>query len=117
MQEFVLFMMTFTVVFLIYQIFIMAKAKRRNSTKKPMEVRYLETRYHINIKNINYKNLLLVISLVSSFDIALLVSIVMLISNYFLSILAALILVIPLILGSYHFIGIYYEKKGMNKNE
>ncbi len=116
MQEFILFMMTFLFVFLIYQIFIVRKAKRRNSSKKPMEIRYLESRYKIDIGKVNYKRLLLVISLISSFDIALLVSIVMMIDHYLLEILVAFVAVIPLILFTYHFIGIYYVKKGLIKN-
>ncbi len=116
MQEIVLFVMTFTVVFLIYQIFIVRKAKRRNSTKKPMEVRYLETRYKLDLNQIDYKKLLLAISLLSSFDISLLVSLVMLVDNYFLAILVALVLVIPIILVTYHILGVYYVKKGMIKD-
>lgn len=116
MEEVVLFVMTFTLIFLIYQIFIVRKATRRNSTKKPMEIKYLESRYKIDLKLVNYKKLLLVISIVSSFDIALLVSIVSMIHNYILEILVALFLVIPLILLSYHLVGSYYVKKGMIKD-
>lgn len=116
MEEFVLFMMTFIFLFLIYQIFVVRKARRRNSAKKPMEIRYLESRYKIDLKLVDYKKLLLVISIVSSFDIALLVSIVMMIHNYILEIAVALFLIIPLILFSYHLIGSYYVKKGMIKD-
>ncbi len=116
MEEFVLFMMTFLLLFLIYQLFIVRKAKRRNSAKKPMEVRYLESCYHLDLKLIDYKKLLLVISIVSSFDIALLVSIVMMIRHYILEILVAIIIVIPLVLFSYHFVGMYYVRKGLIKD-
>lgn len=116
MQEIILFMMTFFFLFLIYQIFIVRKAKRRNSVKRPMEVRYLESCYKIDLKQVNYKRLLLVISLVSSFDIALIVSLVMMIHHYILEILVAFIVVIPLALLSYHFVGIYYVKKGLIKD-
>ncbi len=116
MQEFILFVMTFTSLFLIYQIFIVRVAKRRNSSKKPMEVKYLEARYKIDLKVIDYKKLLLVISIVSSFDIALLVSLVSMIHSYILEIVIALFLIIPLILISYHIIGIYYVKKGLIKD-
>lgn len=78
-----------------------------------MEIKYLEMRYKIDLKKVDYKKLLLVISLVSSFDIALLVSIVMMIHHYILEILVALLLVIPLILLSYHLVGVYYVKKGL----
>lgn len=116
MQEFILFVMTFTSLFLIYQIFIVRVAKRRNLSKKPMEVKYLEARYKIDLKVIDYKKLLLVISIVSSFDIALLVSLVSMIHSYILEIVIALFLIIPLILISYHIIGIYYVKKGLIKD-
>lgn len=81
-----------------------------------MEIKYLEMRYKIDLKQIDYKKLLLVVSLISSFDIALLVSIVMMIHHYILEILVALLLVIPLILFSYHLVGIYYVKKGLVKD-
>lgn len=116
MQEIILFLMTFLFVFLIYQLFIVRGAKRKNSVKRPMEIRYLESRYKIDIKLVDYKRLLLVVSLVSSFDIAFLVSIVMMIHHYILEILVAFVVVIPLILFSYHLVGIYYVQKGLIKD-
>ena len=72
--------------------------------------------HRIDLKVIDYKKLLLVISIVSSFDIALLVSLVSMIHSYILEIVIALFLIIPLILISYHIIGIYYVKKGLIKD-
>lgn len=105
--------MTYLFVFFIYQIFIIRKAKRKNSKKRPMEVNYLINKYHVDIKRINYKKLLLIISLVSSLDISILVTIILIFDSYFIKIVIALLLVIPIIVISYHFIGSYYKKKGM----
>lgn len=105
--------MTYLFVFFIYQIFIIRKAKRKSSKKRPMEVNYLINKYHVDIKRINYKKLLLIISLVSSLDISILVTIILIFDSYFIKIVVALLLVIPIIVISYHFIGSYYKKKGM----
>ena len=113
MREIILFIMTYLFVFVIYQLFIVKKAKRKNSKKRPMEITYLVTRYKLNLKRIDYKKLLLIVSLVSSLDISVIVSIALLFKSYFIKLLAALILVIPVILISYHFVGIYYKKKGL----
>lgn len=113
MNEIVLFLMTYLFVFFIYQIFIIGKAKRKNSKKRPMEVNYLINKYHIDIKRIDYKKLLLIISLVSSLDISILVTIILIFDSYFIKTIVALLLVIPIIVISYHFIGRYYKKKGM----
>lgn len=116
MKEIILFLLTYLFIFLIYQVFIIRKAKRKNSKKRPMEVNYLINKYHIDIKKINYKKLLLIISLVSSLDISILVTLVLIFDSYFLKIIVALLLVIPIIVISYYFIGSYYRKKGMVKD-
>ena len=117
MEEFILFLMTFFVVYVIYQVFIIRKAKRRNSTKRPVEVTYLINKYRLDIKRLEYKKLLQCISIVSSLDISLLVSIVFIFDNFIYQILLVILLVIPVILLSYHIVGIYYIRKGLIINE
>ena len=73
-------------------------------------------RYHLHMKKVNYNQLLQIVAIVSSFDIALLVSIVVYINSYLWQIVAVLILVFPVILISYHFVGVFYRKKGMIKD-
>ena len=138
MKQVILFLLTFIFVFLFYQIFIIRKAKikkekkskkklfKKNKNnkgkedilpKKPMEIKLLESKYKLDLDKINYNRLLLVVSLVSSLDISILVTLVLIIDNYLLQILLALVLAFPLILLSYSFIGKYYVKKGLIKNE
>ena len=116
LEEFVLFLLCFFVVLFVYEVFIVNRAKKKNK-KEPMEVRYLVTRYHLDMKKVNYNQLLQIVAIVSSFDIALLVSIVVYINSYLWQIVAVLILVFPVILISYHFVGVFYRKKGMIKDE
>ena len=127
MKEVILFFMCFVFVFLIYQIFIVSKAKKKflkkNKGKKikgkvqkrddPMEIRYLVTKYHLDLKKVNYYQLLQVVALVSSFDISLIVSIIMIVDGYLLQLLIAMIIVIPIIMISYYFVFLFYKKKGM----
>lgn len=123
MQEFILFLMCFVFVFIIYQIFIVSKAKKNHISKKkkdrekqPIEVRYLIFKYHIDLEKASYNQLLQVVALVSAFDISLIVTLTMLIDEYLFQLLLAVVIVIPIILVSYHFVGRFYQKKGMVKN-
>ncbi len=117
MKQLILFAITYILVFIIYLLWTMRKAKEKNKKKKPMEVNYLVFKYHLDLKKINYKKLLFLISVVSSLDISLVVSIVMLFKSNLLRIFGTIILVIIFMLISYHLIGCYYKKKGMIKND
>ncbi len=126
MQEFILFIMCFCFVLLIYEIFIVTPAKKRknsknqkkgkSSKKDPIEVRYLITRYHLDMNKISYPQLLQIVALVSSFDISLIVTLVLLLDSYLLQLLLAIVVSIPIILVSYHMVGKFYQKKGMSKD-
>lgn len=117
MKELVLFLMTFLLVFFIYRIFIVGKAKRKNSKKKPIEVTYLISRYKLDLEKIEYKKLLMIVSIVSSIDISILVTIITLFDNTLIQIILAFVLIIPVILISYGLIGKYYKKRGLTKND
>ncbi len=126
MTQIVLFVMTFALVFITYQILLVRKTKepkkkRRKSKRikntKPIEVSILESRYKIDLEKVNYNNLLLVISLVSAFDITVIVTLVLLFDNYIIKILVGIVLVFPLIFTSYEIIGRIYKKKGLTKDD
>ena len=120
MKEFILFVLTFIFVLMIYEIFIVSKTKKRKAKgkdngKEPMEVMYLIKRYNLNLNKINYNQLLQIISIVSSFDIAIVVSLIMLPDSFILSIILGFISCIGSILFSYHLVYLFYKKKGMIK--
>ena len=120
MEEIVLFIMTYILVFIIYQIFIVSRAKRnikKENRKEPLEVLYLKKMYKaLDFRKVPYNQLLQLIAIVSSFDISLIVSIVMHIDNFWLEIVIGFISTILIILISYHLIYLFYKKKGMVKN-
>ena len=128
MKEIILFIACFILVFICYQVFFVLPMKKyrknkKNDKKKKIkekkelaEIRFLVTKYKLDLDKVNYNKLLLVVSLVSSFDITLIVTIITLFDSYFLSFLLACVLVLPIILFSYWLVYKFYEKKGMIKN-
>ena len=126
MEQVFYFIICYILTFLLYLIFVILprfrylKKKKNNKVKKerkePVEVRYLVTRYRLNLDKVDYKKLLMIISLVSSLDISIAVSVSLLVYAYFLQLAVAFLLLVPLIFISYHFIYKYYLKKGMIKN-
>lgn len=125
-QELILFLLSFLLVFVIYQIFIIRKAKpskkkrrgrRERKIKEPVEVTYLVNKYNLDLDKIDYNKLLFVVSLVSSLDIALVVSIIMLLNNFILGVVIGFISILGIILLSYHLVYLVYKKKGKIKDE
>ena len=117
MQEFILFLLSYLFVFIIYEIFIVRRAikneKKKKEDKQPIEVKFLVNKYNLNLKKINYHKLLHVVALVSSFDIAFIVSISLLMKSFLFQMLIILVLVIPVILVSYHLVYLIYKKRGL----
>ena len=70
----------------------------------------------LNIDKLNYKKLLNIISVVSAFDISLVVTIVSLLNNFYLQLLVGFVLIMLLIIVSYDIVGRIYKKKGCCNN-
>lgn len=117
MKEFVLFIMTFVFIFIIYEIIVVLKAKKNYKNNKidklPVEIKYLIAKYKLDLNKINYNKLLHIIALVSSLDMAIIVSAAMIVESYLLQLLIVLVLIIPVILGSYHIVYLVFKKKGL----
>ena len=109
LDELILFIMTFLLVFII-------KSKKDKRRKKPVEVNYLIGKYNLDLDKLNYKRLLNIISAVSAFDISLVVTIVSLLDSFYLQLLIGFVLIMLLILVSYDIVGRIYMKKGCCKN-
>ena len=121
MEELIMFIFGFVFIFVIYQVFIVSKAKKNKSKrgrkKEPAEIVYLKKVYKdLDFKKIPYNQLLQIIAIISSFDISLIVSIILCINNFFLKLLIGLISTIIIVLTSYHLVYLFYKKKGMVKN-
>lgn len=121
MEEFILFGLTYLFVFIIYQIFVISPAKKRkkknNKDKEIIEVKYLISRYKIDLDKISYNQLIQICALVSSFDISIAVGVMTLFNNFLLQMLLGFTTIFILIFISYHMVYLFYKKKGMIKNE
>ena len=123
MQELILFLMSFVLVFIIYQIFIIIPVKRSRTSKKknvvkkdPLEVKYLSAMYGLNLKKVNYNQLLQICAIVSSLDISICVSLIGLVNGLLTELFVGFISIVALIYVSYYFVYLFYKKKGMIKN-
>ena len=125
MEEVILFLFSFFFILLIYQMFIVRRARERVSKRtgkkkkkvEPIEVTYLVHKYKLDIEKVNYRYLLQVVAFTSSFDIALIVSFILFLENFILEIIGGFLFTLGIILLSYHIVYLIYRKKGMIKNE
>lgn len=120
MEELLLFIMSYVLIFVIYQLFIVIPAKKRNNKKKSnkelLEIKYLKVKYNLDLKRINYNQLVQICGIVSSLDISIAVYLVTLVKSLFLEILVGFISVFFLIFISYYLVYLFYKRKGMIKN-
>lgn len=116
MGKVILFICSFIFILIFYEIFVVKKAKKKNAKDKPIEVKYLINKYKVDLKKADYNQMLQITALVSSLDIAIIITVVSFFERVNMQLLVAFIMVIPLILISYHIVGCVYRKKGMVKD-
>ena len=111
------FLGIFLVIYIFYLIFGVLKRKKFNVDKIPVELRFLIKRYHLDMSKINYRSIMNMIGLASSFVISFTATFIFkYIKNELLMILIGGIMIIPLIFITFNFIGLYYRKKGCVTN-
>ena len=117
MKDILLFLFSYLFTLLLYELFVVKRVKKKKKKNKkndkPMEVIYLEKKYKLDLKKINYNRLLHVVAIVSSFDIAIVVTFISVVNSYVIGIIGGFIMMIVLIIVSYHLIYLVYKKKGM----
>ena len=119
MENLIVFVLSYIFILIIYEVFIINRAKKNRddeSKKKPIEIRFLINKYGIDINKINYNQLLQVVALVSSLDIAVIAAGMTMFESVIVEIIFAFIVVIPITFFSYNIIGKKYRKK-MKDNE
>ena len=120
MEELILFIMSYVLIFIFYQIFIIVPAKKKEKKKKNkkelLEVKYLEVVHKVDLKKVKYEQLIQICALVSSFDISLAVTFVCMVDGLLLELLVGFFSIIILIVASYYLVYLFYKKKGMIKN-
>ena len=111
MTQVILFFSVFILIFLFYFIFVICRKKSLNKWKKGRELTYLRLIYHIDYDRINIKSLAYLIGFSNAFIMALVVTIISFFKGFIIQMLIGLLILIPLIVGVYHIIGKYYQKK------
>lgn len=116
--EFMLeFVLTYIVVYLIYYFIIIRKNKQFDANHIPVEVNLILMKYKIDMNKISYPKMLYMISLLTSFNISLVITLVfyLISKNVFINIFVSLIIVVPLSMVGYSWIGKYFSKKSLEK--
>ena len=124
MEEFVLFIICYIVVLIFYELYIVKRAKKskddntksKKKAKEPVEILYLKSKYDLDMKKVDYNQLLQIVALVSSFDISVIVSVMSLIPNFFVKLIVGFVLIFLMVYISYYFVYLFYKKKGMVKH-
>ena len=106
------FIIIFAVGFTFYYFVLIRQNKKLDEKKVPTEVNII-LRYHkIDLKKINYKSLLMCVSIVTSLILSLIVNVAFhFMNNNILVVIVTLIASLPIALVAYDIIGRYFEKK------
>lgn len=107
--EAILFVVTFVIVYTIYE--FANKKKKRKKNKEPIEIVLLRNYFKVDISKLNYKKLINSISIISAFDVSLIVAICCISNIGLVRIIVAIIAVIPVIFLSYYLFAKYCKKK------
>ena len=116
MEELILFLMTFALVFIVYQIFFVLPAKKNPEKRELLEIRYLKTKYRLDFDKISYNQLLQLCAITSCLDISIAVTVVSFFDSILWEVAGGFVVICILIFCSYHLIYLFYKKKGMVKD-
>ena len=115
MQNFVLSLFAFIIIYLLYLLTVILRKKKLEKFKNNTYVKYLEMVYHIDINKVDIKKLANTIALTNSFIVSLTMYLVSITESLFLKLLLAVAIFIPLQLLFYHLIGKKYQKGSRRK--
>lgn len=107
------FIISYTIIFILYYLFFIFKKTKYNKKKIPVEYYYLVRVYHLDEKKINYKNFLYTSALINTFIISITYVIVFnLVNKTIWQLLCGIVIMILLIIIMYGILGRYYKKRG-----
>ena len=115
MERIIVTIIVFLFLYLLYFFTVIRNKKKLEDNYKSGQASFINKRYQLDVSKINKKVFAQTIALINSFIIAITFLITDFIANFILKFLIGFILLVPLILFSYHMIGIYYKKKEVKK--
>lgn len=105
------FLIAFIIIYLFYFVTVILQKKKYEKFKSSNQVMFFVNRYKLNVQKLNIVKFIKIISFTNSFVIALTFAIATLVDNYMLMLLIGFVTVIPLMLLSYHIVGLYFKKE------
>lgn len=107
----------FILIFLLNYFLFVRKNKKLKKDEMPLELIYLSSIYHIDIKKINFRRFQYIYSLINSFIITTTyILVIYLLKNMILRIIIGIIIMILLIIICYGLLGRYYLYKEEKNN-
>lgn len=114
MKYILIFIISFTIIYLTYFIVIINRKKGLESFKKGRQLEFFIKTYKLDIKKINIKQFANSLSLTNSLIIALTLTLLELIDNLIIKLLLCVIILTTLMLIMYNHLGKKYKKKEGN---
>lgn len=112
------FIMSFIVVFIFYYFAMIRQYKNLDKKKVPAEVNIILRYNKIDLKKIDYKKMLIMLACVTSFIIAINLTVIYKFTSANILIIAITVLVsLPIALVSYDLIGRYFAKQSKQKTK
>jgi hypothetical protein len=106
------------VLVLLYYKFVEARSIKKYSKKNiPAELKLFIKTQHIDVKKINYKKLMTIVSIVNAINVGIVLLLTNLTSTYILKFIIAVPSMTLLLFMSYEIVGFVLRKKGMTKDE
>ncbi len=111
MENLIMSLITFVIVYLIYLFLIIIRKKKKNKYKNSTEIKYLTTKYNIDINKVNLTVLYNISALSNAFIISITVFVIGFVNELMLKLMVGFIVLFPTILLVYHIIGTNLQKK------
>lgn len=110
------FIIIFTVVYLLYVLFFNKKRRNYKTLKKNDEVKLFIDRYNLDMKKIEYKKVLQVVTIINTFILSFTTVLIVRIKGFMISLLIGFVVIMILIYSLYEIAGRYFKKKEEDKN-
>lgn len=110
------FIIIFTIVYLVYTLFFNKKRKSYKALKKNDEVKLFIARYDLDMKKIEYKEVLKVVTIINSFILSFTTTLIIRIDGFMVSLLIGFVVIMILIYSLYEIAGRYFKRKEEEKN-
>ena len=111
MNEFVLWIITFIIIFLFYFIFVILRKSKLEKFNDNLYVNYLKNLYKLDINRIGIKKIVYIIALANSFIISTTILAISIVDNNILKLVIAFFVVALFTIIIYHIIGKLLSKK------